>query len=73
MSQLRKTLIVLTAMAAASCAVEPVQPWERGNLASTTMVKALDSHNAAFSEHTYTSKEATAGGYGVGAGGCGCN
>jgi hypothetical protein len=32
-----------------------------------------DKLEAKFAEHTYSSKEGTAGGGGVGGGGCGCN
>jgi hypothetical protein len=32
-----------------------------------------DALDVKFSEHTYSSKEASSGGAGVGGGGCGCN
>lgn len=50
-----------------------VEVWERGNLASRVMMRNASATQAALEQHTYTSKESTAGGYGVGAGGCGCN
>ncbi len=53
--------------------VQPVQPWEKGNLAKPQMVFDADALDRQFAEHTYTSKEAASGGAGVGGGGCGCN
>ncbi len=53
--------------------VQPVQPWEKGNLAKPQMVFDEDVLERQFAEHTYTSKEAASGGAGVGGGGCGCN
>jgi len=55
----------------AGCA--DVQPWERGTLARPEMALETDALDAALIRHTYSSKEAAAGGYGVGGGGCGCN
>jgi len=52
---------------------QPVQPWEKGNLAKPQMVFDADALDRQFAEHTYTSKEAASGGAGVGGGGCGCN
>ena len=51
----------------------PVQPWEKGFLAKPEMTFEGDRLDTAFVEHTYFSKEASAGGAGVGGGGCGCN
>lgn len=50
-----------------------VAPWERGILAKPQMALEVDALDAALLRHTYSSKEAAAGGYGVGGGGCGCN
>ncbi len=52
---------------------QSIAPWERGNLAKPQM--ALDSYplDSALMKHTFSSKEAASGGYGVGGGGCGCN
>ena len=58
----------------AGCAnLGQVQPWEKGHLARAEMTFDNDRLEKAFGEHTYTSKEAAAGGAGVGGGGCGCN
>jgi hypothetical protein len=50
-----------------------VQAWERGTLAKDSMRLEGDPVDAYVDEHTYFSKEASTGGSGVGAGGCGCN
>lgn len=64
----------LATIALAGCAnLGQVQPWEKGNLARPEMTFEGDRLDRAFVEHTYTSKEAAAGGAGVGGGGCGCN
>lgn len=49
------------------------QPWERGTLADYTMRPDRDPLIGAMTEHIYFSREASAGGEGVGGGGCGCN
>lgn len=56
---------------AGGCAA--VQPWERGHLSDYTMRPDRDSLNDALAEHIYFTREAAAGGRGVGGGGCGCN
>lgn len=50
-----------------------VQPWERGNLAKPQMALESNELDAILMKHTFSSKEAASGGYGVGGGGCGCN
>ena len=58
----------------AGCAdIQPVQPWEKGNLAKPAMTFETDPLEAKILEHIYTSKEGISGGSGVGGGGCGCN
>lgn len=54
-------------------ALTPVQPWEKGDLARPAMGFEVDRLDAAFVEHTYSSKEGVFGGATVGGGGCGCN
>ena len=49
------------------------QPWERGTLADYTMRPDRDTLIGPMTEHIYFSREASAGGEGVGGGGCGCN
>lgn len=53
--------------------IKPVMPWEKGTLAAVEMSFEVDKLDAMYLEHTYSSKEAAAGGAGVGGGGCGCN
>ncbi len=55
------------------CALKPVQPWDKGELARSDMVMQGDGLETRFNEHIYTSKEAASGGSAVGGGGCGCN
>lgn len=56
-----------------ACSVTPVSAWQRGNLAKKQMVRDAAGLHSALEQHTYASKEGTAGGYSVGGGGCGCN
>jgi hypothetical protein len=50
-----------------------VQPWERGTMADYTMRPDRDPLSISLAEHIYFTREAAAGGRGVGGGGCGCN
>lgn len=71
-----KNRLIMTAilLSLTGCqAIQPVQPWEKGILSRPEMTFEVDSLDAAFTEHTYFSKEASSGGSGVGGGGCGCN
>jgi len=70
------SLLVLGAVLAAAfagCAATPVQPWERAALADPTMRPDRDPLATTMYEHVYFSREAAAGGRGVGGSGCGCN
>jgi hypothetical protein len=71
------SLRILAACAAlailSGCALPPVQPWEKGELARTDMLIPGDPLESRFTEHLYASKEAASGGSAVGGGGCGCN
>lgn len=53
--------------------VQKLSPWERGNLAKPQMAFETQVLDSAIMKHTFSSKEAATGGYGVGGGGCGCN
>ena len=64
-------LLLLASLA--GCAVQPPQPWEKGNLAKAEMTMGADPLDQRFVQHIYGSKENASGGYGVGGGGCGCN
>lgn len=66
-------LLLLVSLSLAGCTFEKVRPWERGRLANPVMVRDANPAQALLEQHTYSSKETTAGGYSAGAGGCGCN
>jgi len=74
---MKTQLILLFALAAAlvggatGCA--NVKPWQRGTLADPIMRADRDPMGNMMDEHIYFSREAAAGGRGVGGGGCGCN
>jgi hypothetical protein len=74
--KIRHRLMLLTLLGAAllltGCQTQ-VQPWEKGLLADYTMRADRDLLHDAMSEHIYFSREASSGGRGVGASGCGCN
>ena len=74
MRALLSSLFIVAALAASGCAsLEPPKPWERGDLAKTSMQIDPDKLETKIQQHIYASKEAATGGYGVGGGGCGCN
>ena len=50
-----------------------VKPWERAQLADPIMNPDRDPLASELQEHIYFSREAAAGGRGVGGAGCGCN
>jgi Domain of unknown function (DUF4266) len=60
-------------LALGGCAMTPLQPWEKGNLAKPEMTMNADPLDQRYTQHIYNSKENASGGYGVGGGGCGCN
>ena len=75
MNSLRKIIgrvLILTLFCMMS-GCQTVNAWERGNLAKPQMALEVDPLTSALSLHTFSSKEAASGGYGVGGGGCGCN
>ncbi len=67
-------LLLAVAWSGMACSSLPaVKPWEKGLLAKPAMTFEYEALDAMFAEHTYSSKEAAAGGLGVSGGGCGCN
>jgi len=66
-------LLLLLALTTLSGCVSKIAPWERGNLAKPQMALEPNRLDAEIMNHTYSSKEAATGGYGIGGGGCGCN
>ena len=76
MKQFLKHPIFRTALLLAGCGLSScanVKPWERGNLAGYIMRPDRDPLTDSISEHMWFTREAFAGGRGVGGGGCGCN
>jgi len=65
--------LALCASLAGCAGLDPVQPWEKGNLAKPIMLLGSDPLDERFTQHIYASKESASGGQGVGGGGCGCN
>jgi Domain of unknown function (DUF4266) len=70
---IRTSLMLLCIALASGCSLQPVNPWQKGNLAKPIMALDPDPLETRFDQHTYFSKEAASGGAGVGGGGCGCN
>ncbi len=70
---IRPSLILLCLVLLPACAMQPVNPWQKGNLAKPIMALDTDPLETRFDQHTYFSKESASGGMGVGGGGCGCN
>jgi len=60
------------AAALGGCALPPVQPWEKGDLARPEMGFGAARLESAYADHVHESREAAAGGASVGGGGCGC-
>jgi len=68
------TVMVFALLALQGCSVvQTVEPWQKGNLSKPEMTFDDDPLERGYREHIYTSKEASAGGSGLGGGGCGCN
>ena len=72
-SAMRRLLLTAAVLLLSGCAMQPVQPWEKGDLAKPAMSFSVDTLDDHFTQHIYNSKENASGGYGVGGGGCGCN
>lgn len=68
-----RCILLSLAILFAGCSIQPVSPWEKGNLANKAMLGSSSEQYSALQHHAYGSKEGTMGGYGVGGGGCGCN
>ena len=63
----------LLCMAGGVSGCASVKPWERGTLSDYTMRPDRDPSHDMLMEHVFFTREAAAGGRGVGGGGCGCN
>ncbi len=69
----RLALLATVALSLLSTGCQTVKPWQRGSLSDPIMRSDRDPIGLALSEHVWFSREAAAGGRGVGGGGCGCN
>lgn len=67
-----RRLLVLMVLGALAPACATVQPWQRGRLADACMTFDANGVAAGYSAHWQESREGSAGGSGVGGGGCGC-
>lgn len=67
------TVTLFSLSSISGCTYQKVNVWQRGHLANPVMVRDASGAQAALEQHAYSAKEATAGGYTTGAGGCGCN
>jgi hypothetical protein len=71
---IRKLAIICLIISCSACShFSAVPAWEKGYLAKAHMQMNADGLERKLSEQVYASKEASSGGNGVGAGGCGCN
>ncbi|MEK6805051.1 MAG: DUF4266 domain-containing protein [Pseudomonadota bacterium] len=69
-----KAWTLAVALLLGGCALEPVEPWQRENLARPEMRwKAGLVQESAMRAHVYSSKEAGGGSAAHSASGCGCN
>ena len=66
-------LAVLAVIIALGTGCSTVEPWQRRTLSDATMRGDRDPAGLLLAEHMWFSREAAAGGRGVGGGGCGCN
>jgi hypothetical protein len=67
-------LLFLAVAVATSCSsCSNVKPWQRGHLADYVMRPGRDPLTDSISDHVWFTREAFAGGRGIGGGGCGCN
>lgn len=64
---------LLLSMLASGCTLQPVQAWERGDLARPEMAFEPDPMLSSYRRHVEFSKEAASGGPALAGGGCGCN
>lgn len=71
---MRAAVLAMIVAALAGCAtIAPPKPWEKGNFVRPDMLFDFDRLDARSQQRTFAAKEAAAGGYAVGGGGCGCN
>lgn len=65
--------LVTVAIAVSACAgLEPVRPWQKGDLARPEM-RLDDGPDGRVADKAWASRESASGGSRIGGGGCGCN
>ena len=67
------TKLVIIIIAILSCACTTVQPFQREILSKEEMQFDVEKNELGAREHFLNSLEGSAGGFGTGGGGCGCN
>lgn len=70
---LRCSFLILFILLLFLAGCSDVKAWQKGNLAKSHMAFEPDSVEQKYKQHVYFSKEGSSGGYGISAGGCGCN
>jgi hypothetical protein len=65
--------LLLALLCLTLCQCTSVLPYQRGKLADYTMRPDRDVVALSLNDHLFFSREAAAGGRGIGGGGCGCN
>ena len=65
--------VLLTVIMALGTGCSTVEPWQRRTLSDAVMRGDRDPAGLLLAEHMWFSREAAAGGRGVGGGGCRCN
>ncbi len=68
---IRRIAPIALGLLLAGCAT--VHPWERARLADPVMAAEIIPEALSMEQHFLATVEASAGGYGVAGGGCGCN
>lgn len=67
-------IVLVVLSLAGGCALPPpVKPWQKEHLARPEMSLDVGAPDLRYSDHVYVSREGSAGGSGIGGGGCGCN
>ena len=71
MKLVRLLMLIITATMLVGCAA--TSPWQREHLSKPVMQFDHNKEEAIAREHMLNTLEGSAGGFGIGGGGCGCN
>jgi hypothetical protein len=66
-------ILLLTVVLGIVSGCAQVKPWEREHLADPIMLPDYNKEEKAVREHSISTREGSAGSFGVSGGGCGCN